>query len=60
MSGSREGSAYPPVKDRVRYKDFPGFRVALSKTSDISWICVFVYGIKPLCTIDSYSDNFES
>ena len=29
-----------------------------SKTSDIRWICVFVHGIKPLCTIDSYSDNF--
>ena len=31
-----------------------------SKKSDICWICVFVHGIKPLCTINSYSDNFES
>ena len=29
-------------------KDFPAFR-----------ICVFVHGVKPLCPIDSYSDNFE-
>ena len=36
------------------------FQVVLSKTSDINWICVFVHGSKPLCTTDSYSDNFES
>ena len=41
-------------------KDLPGFWVALRKTSDISWICVFVHGTQPLCTMDSYSDNFES
>ena len=41
-------------------KNLPAFQVAVSKTSDISWNCVFVHGIRPLCTIHSYSDNFES
>ena len=41
-------------------KDFQAFRVGLVRrlTSAVFW--VFVPGIKPLCTIDSYSDNFES
>ena len=46
--------------ETVEPKDFPAFRVALVRlltSTEFGW---FVHGIKPLCTIDSYSDNFES
>ena len=39
---------------------FPSVCSSSSKMYDINWICVSVHGIKPLCTIYSYSDNFES
>ena len=37
-----------------------GFCGGFNKASEISWICVFFQGIKPLCTINSFWYNFES
>ena len=38
-------------------EDFQAFWVGLVRRLTSA---EFVYGIKPLCTLDSYSDNFES
>ena len=37
-----------------------GFCGGFNKASEISWICVFFQGVKPLCTMNSFWYNFES
>ena len=46
--------------NHTQSKDFQAFWVGLLKNLTSAEFFVFVHGIKPLSTIDSYSNNFDS